>query len=84
MKPASILAISAFYNDSAACLIHDGAIVAATPEKRLSRNEHAQRLLAETDSDHRKQIELARAELLPIAFSYGLPCQGTVTGAPGV
>ncbi|MQA28693.1 MAG: hypothetical protein GEU82_02480 [Luteitalea sp.] len=32
-----ILGISAFYHDSAACLLHDGAIVAAAQEERFSR-----------------------------------------------
>jgi carbamoyltransferase len=34
-----ILGISAFYNDSAACLIRDGAIVAAAQEERLTRKK---------------------------------------------
>ena len=33
----SILGISAFYHDSAACLVRDGAIVAAAQEERFSR-----------------------------------------------
>jgi carbamoyltransferase len=35
-----ILGISAFYHDSAACLVHDGAIVAAAQEERFSRKKH--------------------------------------------
>jgi len=35
-----ILGISAFYHDSAACLIHDGEIVAAAQEERFSRIKH--------------------------------------------
>ena len=34
-----ILGISAFYHDSAACLIRDGEIVAACSEERLSRKK---------------------------------------------
>lgn len=34
---ATILGISAFYHDSAACLLRDGAIVAAAQEERFSR-----------------------------------------------
>src|SRR5690242_5106172 len=37
---ASILGISAFYHDSAACLIRDGEIVAAAQEERFSRKKH--------------------------------------------
>ena len=35
-----ILGISAFYHDSAACLIKDGNIVAAAQEERFSRKKH--------------------------------------------
>ncbi len=35
-----ILGISAFYHDSAACLIHDGTIVAAAQEERFTRKKH--------------------------------------------
>ena len=36
----SILGISAFYHDSAACIIIDGEIVAATQEERFTRKKH--------------------------------------------
>ena len=35
-----ILGISAFYHDSAAALIHDGQIIAASMEERFSRKKH--------------------------------------------
>jgi carbamoyltransferase len=35
-----ILGISAFYHDSAACLVRDGAIVAAAQEERFTRVKH--------------------------------------------
>ena len=35
-----ILGISAFYHDSAACLIHDGEIIAAAQEERFTRKKH--------------------------------------------
>jgi carbamoyltransferase len=35
-----ILGISAFYHDSAACLLADGAIVAAAQEERFTRKKH--------------------------------------------
>jgi carbamoyltransferase len=35
-----ILGISAFYHDSAACLVRDGRIVAAAQEERFSRKKH--------------------------------------------
>ncbi len=37
-----ILGISAFYHDSAACLVHDGKIVAAAQEERFTRKKHDQ------------------------------------------
>ena len=36
----SILGISAFYHDSAACIILDGEIIAATQEERFTRKKH--------------------------------------------
>ena len=36
----SILGISAFYHDSAACLIKDGKIIAAAQEERFTRKKH--------------------------------------------
>ena len=35
-----ILGISAFYHDSAACLVRDGKIVAAAQEERFTRKKH--------------------------------------------
>lgn len=36
----NILGISCFYHDSAACLVHDGEIIAAAQEERFSRKKH--------------------------------------------
>jgi carbamoyltransferase len=38
----TILGISAFYHDSAACLVRDGEIVAAAQEERFTRRKHDQ------------------------------------------
>ena len=38
-----ILGISAYYHDSAACLVVDGEIIAAAQEERFSRKKHDQR-----------------------------------------
>ena len=35
-----ILGVSAFYHDAAACLLHDGVIVAAAQEERFTRKRH--------------------------------------------
>ena len=39
-EPVKILGISAFYHDSAACLVADGGIVAAAQEERFTRRKH--------------------------------------------
>lgn len=39
---ATILGISAFYHDSAACLVRDGEIIAAAQEERFTRKKHDQ------------------------------------------
>src|SRR5262245_42485139 len=36
----NILGISAFYHDSAACLVRDGKIIAAGQEERFTRKKH--------------------------------------------
>lgn len=38
--PVRILGISAFYHDSAACLVVDGKIIAAAQEERFTRKKH--------------------------------------------
>src|SRR2546430_15127065 len=39
MIPTHVLGISAFYHDSAACLLRDGEIVAAAQEERFTRKK---------------------------------------------
>ena len=41
--PSRVLGISAFYHDSAACLLADGGIVAAAQEERFTRRKHDER-----------------------------------------
>ena len=40
MPSCKILGLSAFYHDSAACLVRDGDIVAAAQEERFTRKKH--------------------------------------------
>ena len=40
MKAKAILGFSAYYHDSAACLVKDGIIVAAAQEERFNRKKH--------------------------------------------
>src|SRR5260370_32026357 len=39
-RPVHILGLSAFYHDSAACLVQDGKIIAAAQEERFTRKKH--------------------------------------------
>ena len=43
MPPTHILGISAFYHDSAACVVCDGRIIAAAQEERFTRKKHDHR-----------------------------------------
>ena len=56
----NILGISAFYHDSAACLVQDGKIVAAAQEERFTRKKHDYRFPA-----HAVDYCLAAADLQP-------------------
>ena len=42
-KSVNILGISAYYHDSAACLVRDGVIIAAAQEERFTRKKHDER-----------------------------------------
>jgi carbamoyltransferase len=60
-----ILGLSAFYHDSAACLLVDGEIVAAAQEERFSRKKHDHRFPA-----HAVRYCLAEAGLTPDQLDY--------------
>ncbi|MBK1633635.1 hypothetical protein CKO31_23400 [Thiohalocapsa halophila] len=45
--PTHILGLSAYYHDSAACLVRDGEIVAAAQQERFSRKKHDARFPAD-------------------------------------
>ncbi|UCE64085.1 MAG: carbamoyltransferase, partial [Nitrospirota bacterium] len=47
MKSDYILGISAYYHDSAACLIRDGGIVSAAQEERFTRKKHTAKFPSE-------------------------------------
>jgi carbamoyltransferase len=42
-KSVNVLGISAYYHDSAACLVRDGMIIAAAQEERFTRKKHDER-----------------------------------------
>ena len=60
-----ILGVSAFYHDSAACLIHAGRIVAAAQEERFSRKKHDARF-----PRHAIQYCLQEAGIAPAALAH--------------
>lgn len=64
----SILGISAFYHDSAAALVVDGRIVAATQEERFSRRKHDSRFPKRAIEFCLSQAGLTAAELDCVGF----------------
>jgi carbamoyltransferase len=64
----SILGISAFYHDSAACLVIDGEIVAAAQEERFSRLKHDHRFPINAARYCLKEANLAAGELDFVGF----------------
>jgi carbamoyltransferase len=64
----NILGISAYYHDSAACLVQDGHIVAAAQEERFSRIKHDQRFPAGAVDYCLQEAGLSPANLDYVAF----------------
>lgn len=64
----SILGISAFYHDSAACLVVDGQIVAAAQEERFSRKKHDERFPALAVDSCLRKAGLQPSQLDFVAF----------------
>lgn len=63
-----ILGISAFYHDSAACLIRDGEIIAAAQEERFTRKKHDPGFPAHAISYCLKEGNITLHELRYIVF----------------
>ena len=63
-----ILGISAFYHDSAACLIRDGIVVAAAQEERFSRVKHDEKFPTEAIKYCVKEAGIEPAEIAYVAF----------------
>ncbi len=63
-----ILGISAFYHDSAACLLRDGEIVAAAQEERFTRKKHYAGFPEESIRYCLKEGGISLADLHYIAF----------------
>ncbi len=64
----NILGISAYYHDSAACLIKDGEIIAAAQEERFTRKKHDYRFPAHAIAYCLKAAGLQSTELDYVAF----------------
>jgi len=70
----NILGVSAYYHDSAACLVRDGEIAAAAQEERFTRKKHDHRFPQNAIASCLRQEGLAIADLDFIAF-YDKPLQ---------
>jgi len=68
MKPVHILGISAYYHDSAACLLRDGEIVAAAQEERFTRVKHDPAFPSHAVSFCLREGGLATGDLDAVAF----------------
>jgi carbamoyltransferase len=69
-----ILGISAFYHDSAACLVRDGRIIAAAQEERFSRKKHDHRFPASAARYCLEEAGIGAAGLEAVVF-YDKPFQ---------
>lgn len=68
MPPTHILGISAFYHDSAACLVRDGVVVAAAQEERFTRIKGDERFPASAAAFCLKSAGIAAGDLAAVAF----------------
>jgi carbamoyltransferase len=66
--PTSVLGISAYYHDSAACLVVDGRIVAAAQEERFTRKKHDAAFPSQAVAYCLKEAGLTPAQLNYAAF----------------
>ena len=64
----NILGISAFYHDAAACLVQDGAILAAAQEERFTRKKHDDSFPKNAIEYCIKEVGIEKRDLDYIAF----------------
>jgi carbamoyltransferase len=64
----NILGISAFYHDSAACLVKDGDVLAAVQEERFSRKKHDPRFPKNAIKYCLKEAEISAQDLDYVVF----------------
>jgi carbamoyltransferase len=68
VTPQLILGVSAFYHDSAACLVRDGEIVAAAQEERFSRQKGDDRFPAGAIAYCLDEAGITASDLAAVAF----------------
>src|SRR5512142_201764 len=66
--PIYILGISAFYHDSAACLLRDGGIVAAAQEERFTRKKFDARFPVNAVRYCLEEAKISLADLKYVVF----------------
>ena len=66
----NILGISAYYHDSAACIIQDGKILAAAQEERFTRKKHDQNFPSNAIHYCLQEARIDSSELDLVAFSF--------------
>ena len=64
----NILGISAFYHDSAACLVRDGELVAAAQQERFTRKKHDHRFPSDAVEYCLREAGIGAADLEYVAF----------------
>jgi carbamoyltransferase len=67
-KNINILGISAYYHDSAACLVRDGELIAAAQEERFTRKKHDERFPANAIEYCLREGRITTADLDYVAF----------------
>ena len=67
-KPVHILGISAFYHDSAACLLRDGEIIAAGSEERFTRKKGDSAFPAESVSFCLRHAGITQSDIDYVGF----------------
>ena len=68
MKSVYIIGISAFYHDSAACILKDGKIIAAAQEERFTRKKHDQNFPINSIKYCLKEADIQISEVKLVAF----------------
>jgi carbamoyltransferase len=68
VTPTYILGISAFYHDSAACLVKDGKIIAAVQEERFTRKKHDFRFPSNAVAYCLEEAGISAGQIQQVAF----------------